>query len=147
MNSIDRAKKRIRNAGIAGVCLIVITVLQSLLPIIGFSPATIVGFLMHSHLETSRVDISHLANVPLYFFLNLINVLLVVVLTIGIFKKNELFSILLFSYSIIALIMVLPTSIGLFGLPIIIFLIITVFLFWGIVGTHDYNVLIKRNDH
>ncbi len=134
-SSIKKANKRIRNAVIAGCALAVLTVIQSLLPFLSLSPATFLSSILHE---------SILGINPLYP-LTLLNLIIIGVLVFGAFKKNEICSILLFAFGFLALLATLPETIGLFGIPSLIVLIILVFLFFGMVGTFDYHQLKSKN--
>ncbi|MDD5191157.1 MAG: hypothetical protein PHE50_08970 [Dehalococcoidales bacterium] len=135
MNNLTKAKKRIRNAGIAGCVLALLTVLQSLFPFLGFSPATFLGFMLNKPIWGLNA----------FYSFTILNFIIIVVLTIYVFKKNEIPSILLFACGLLALVATLPETIGLHGVPSLIMLIILGFLLFGMVGTFDYHQLKSKN--
>ena len=137
----EKAIKRIRNAGIAGCVLAFLTGIQFAFPSAGFSPATIISAILHASREGNHMaDFSLLGLSPFILF-NLLSIIIVAGLTIGVYKKNELGSILLFIYGSFTLVAALPTAIGFFGIPTIIIGVILFFLFFGMIGTFDYHHL------
>jgi len=142
MNNLTTAKSRIRNAGIAGSVIVLVTLLQMLFPFAGFSPASLLSAVIHAQQEAGKIFLS--LNFPISWILHYINILLVLGLTIGTFKKNSLAVTLLFSYGFLALILSIPVFLSFLGIPILIWAAILVFLFLGMVGAFDYHLLLHN---
>jgi len=139
-NPITPAEKKIRIAGIAGVVLSVFTILQMLLPVTGFSPATLVGFILHSQAEGSgRPPPEILGTSGLYLILNLSVFILVAAMTAGTFLKSRWCAVVLFSYCIIVLITSIPMTVWLFEIPTIILGVLAIFIFLGLEAAFKYR--------
>jgi hypothetical protein len=140
-NIETRTEKKIRLAGFAGICLAGLTLLQSLFPFFaGYSPGTLLGFIINARMETLGKPLSDVESSRLYLIINLSSVVLVAVLAIGIFKKIKWCTLLLNIYCIIALLAAIPTAIILLGIPALFFLaILEYFLFKGMLATFSYR--------
>ena len=129
-------EKKIRIAGIAGVVLAGLTLLQMLLPVAGFSPATLIGFILHSRAEAAGKPTPEIIWASgLYLTLNLFSLILVVALTVGALRKSRWCSVALTAYCTIAFLTSLPVSLFLFGLPSIILGVLLFLLFRGMMAT------------
>jgi hypothetical protein len=145
LESGNKQLRKIRRAGFAGCALALLTVLQTLFPILGFTPATLVGFVLHAHSEATGISTASTIGVSsLYILLNLLNVLLVVGLTVGIFSKNAICGVLLFAYCVVGLLASIPTALSLFGIPIILFILLLVYIVQGMDGIFIYRSLQKK---
>jgi hypothetical protein len=144
LESLNERLRKIRRAGFAGCALALLTILQSVFPVLGFTPATLVGFVLHAHNETTGISTASTIGVSLYILLNLLNVLLVVGLTVGIFNKNAICGVLLFAYCVIGLLATIPIALALFGIPIIIYILLLVFVIQGMDGIFIYRSLQKK---
>lgn len=81
--------KQIKAGGIAGIVLTGLTLLQILLPVAGFTPATLLGFIMHSRAEASGKPLPEIGGASgLYLVLNLSVFCLVAALTVGVFEEQ-----------------------------------------------------------
>jgi hypothetical protein len=140
-NTQTRTEKKIRVAGFAGVCLAGLTLLQSFLPFFaGYSPGTLVSFIINTRMEALGKPLSDTESSRLYLITNLAGIVLVVVLAIGTFKKNKWCALLLNIYCIIALLASIPTAIILLGIPALLFLaVLEYFLFKGMLATFSYE--------
>jgi hypothetical protein len=139
-NTQTLTEKKIRLAGFAGVCLAVLTLLQSFLPFFaGYSPGTLLGFIINARMEALGKSFSDTGTSGLYLIINLSSVVLVAVLTIGTLKKIKWCALLLNIYCLTALLASIPTVIILLGIPAFIFLaILEYFLFKGMLATFSY---------
>jgi hypothetical protein len=118
----------------------VLTLLQSFLPFFaGYSPGTLLGFIINARMEALGKSFSDTGASGLYLIINLSSVVLVAVLTIGTLKKIKWCALLLNIYCLTALLASIPTVIILLGIPAFIFLaILEYFLFKGMLATFSY---------
>lgn len=132
--------KRIRAGGIAGIMLAGLTLLQILLPVAGFSPATLVGLIMHSRAEASGRPLPEIGGASgMYLVLNLSVFCLVAALTVGVFKKSRWCAVLLATYCALAFIASIPSVIAMFGLPALILAVLLFFILRGMMASLDYR--------
>jgi heme/copper-type cytochrome/quinol oxidase subunit 2 len=137
--------KKIRLAGIAGAILAGFTLLQLLLPIAGFSPTTLVLFFLHARAEAARQSLPEIAGkTGLYLITNIACIVIVIALTIGIFRKNRWCGILFAAYCALTLIASLPTALFLFGIPSLLLAVIFFFILQGTLAIFDYNSKIRK---
>jgi len=140
-----KIKQRIKHGGIAGSVLAVLTLLQTLFPFFGFSPVTFLGFWMHGRAEALGEPGPELFGPSgLYIVLNVGSLLLVVGLTIGLFKRNRWCALALFAYCVVSFLACIPIAVGLFGLPLLALGVILVFLFRSMMATFDYHASLHQ---
>lgn len=136
---LRKAEKRIRIAGFAGCAMALLTVLQFFFPLFaGLSPAAVAVSILHTAAAGGSGNPVILGMPPIYFF-SLLSLLLVAALTVGIFLRNTLSCVILFIYTVVAFVFSLSiTSVRLL-IPIFALAAILVFLFYGLLGTFDYQ--------